>query len=106
MSKRRRVKRPSGVVTTHDDDEGYVATPVQHIVSVAGTTSSSTLQVMVPVSPQKAPVMAHRHGLIPESYDTFSGGYDADADDGDLRTIHYIKAPRAKRYPNAVCMMC
>jgi len=101
MPKRRYSQR--SVVTVHDDDEGYVTTPVQHISSAAGSTTISTEHVMVPISPQKEVVITQGH--VPDFSDVLGDGYDADADDDHLGIIHYIKAPRAKRYPNAVSQL-
>ena len=98
---KKRCHSQRSVVTVHDD-EGFVATPVQHISSAAGSTTISTEHVMVPLSPQKVVIM---QGHVPEFSDVLGDGYDADADDDPLGTIHYIKAPRAKHYPNAVSQL-
>jgi hypothetical protein len=101
MSKRRRTKSQA-FVTTHDDDEGYITTPVQCVSSAGGSTAISTQQVMVPLSPQKQSIAPF--SPIPTFDDVLGDGYDADTDDGNLGTIHYIKAPRSKRYHNAVSL--
>jgi hypothetical protein len=84
-------------------DEGYVTTPISHIASRGGSISVSVQQVMVPVSPQKEHVVP----FVPivDFSCVHCDGYDADADDVDLGTIHYLKAPHTKHYPNAVSLM-
>jgi hypothetical protein len=96
MSKRRHTSHRS-VITTHDE-EGFSPIPVQHIASVAGSSSVSVQQVMVPISPQKVPIAPY--GGAPS--DLVGDSYDADVDGEDLGNIHYIKARHGKRYPAAV----
>ena len=94
----KRKKLGASIVITHDYDD-QVSAPVEHIVPRHGAPSTSTtVSVLIPVSPDKRRVPSN--AMVDE--DIESNLFDPGQEEGTLGHIHYIQPPGRKRYQAVV----